>query len=83
MSGLPPLDVHDHKMLPAVYRRSDIARPANIAGRQSRQGLPEGQLVPVGGGAEDTRYTRPRNNSPMVVRTGSSRLKGMIVDVWA
>jgi hypothetical protein len=83
MSGLPPIDVRDSKMLPAVYRRSDIARSADVAGRQSPQGWQEGQLVAASDGAISSGYTHSRNNSPMVVKTGNSCPKGMIIDVWA
>jgi hypothetical protein len=82
MNGLPPIDAHDNKMLPVVYRRSDVARSANVGGRQSPQGRPEEQIVITNDGATSSGYTRSRNNLPAVVKTGNSRPKGMLVDVW-
>lgn len=83
MSGLPPIDVHDGKMLPAVYRRTDIVRSANVAGGQSSQGRAEGQIFAVNDGGNSNGYTRSGNNSPAVAKPGKSFPKGMIVDVWA
>jgi hypothetical protein len=83
MSGLPPIDAKDNTMLPAVYRRSDIVRSANVAGRPS---LPEGQDAQVflsNDGVNSGVYKRSRNDSPVVVKTGNPFLKGMIIDVWA
>ena len=77
MSGLPPLDYHDSKMLPAVYRRSDITRTVNGAGRQ-----PEGQIVAANDGVTNSGHTRSRTNSPAAVRRGNSCTKGMMIDVW-
>ena len=83
MSSLPPIDVRDNKMLPAVYRRSDIVRSAHVAGGQSPQGWQEGQLVAANDVTISSGYTRSRNNSPTVVKTGNPCPKGMIIDVWA
>ncbi len=83
MSSLPPIDGHDNKMLPAVYRRSDIIRSANAAGRQSPPGRQEGQIGVTNNEVNSSGYTRSRNDSPAVVRTGNPCPKGMIIDVWA
>jgi hypothetical protein len=84
MSGLPPIDVHDGKMLPAVYRRTDIARSANVAGGSPPRGRSEGQMVVADGGGTSKGYTRSGSNSPPAVsKPGNSLPKGMIVDVWA
>ncbi len=83
MSGLPPIDVHDNKMLPAVYRRSDIIRSANVTGRQSLRGSPEGQIGAANDSVNDSGgYTRSRNDSPAVIKPGNPCPKGMIIDVW-
>jgi hypothetical protein len=81
MSGLPPIDVHDSKMLPAVYRR-DITRSVNVAGRQFFPGQPEGQIVAANDGVVSSGYTRSRNNSPAAAKPGNSCPKGMMIDVW-
>lgn len=84
MSGLPPIDVHDNKMLPVVYRRSDIIQSANVTGRQSPRGWPEGQIVAVNDGVNGSAgYTRSRSDSSAVVKPGTPCPKGMIIDVWA
>jgi len=84
MSSLPPIDVHDTKMLPVVYRRSDIIRSANVTGRQSPRGWPEGQILAANDGVNSSGgYTRSRNDSPTVVKPGNPCPKGMIIDVWA
>jgi hypothetical protein len=83
MSGLRSIDVRDNKMLPTVYRRSDITRSANIASRLPPQGWQEGQLVAANDDAISNGYTRSRNNSPLAVKTGNPCPKGMIIDVWA
>jgi hypothetical protein len=80
MNGLPPIDSHDNKMLPAVYRRSDVARSANVGGRHSPQGRPDGQTVIANDGATSSGYTRSLNNSPAV--PGNACPKGVLVDVW-
>ncbi len=82
MSSSPPIDVHDSKMLPAVYRRSDITRSVNVAGRRSFPGRPEGQIIPANDSITSGGYTRSRNNSPAVVKPGNFCPKGMIIDVW-
>jgi hypothetical protein len=83
MSGLPPIDLHDNEMLPAVYRHSEIIRSANVAGRQPSQGRIEGQIVVTNNSVNSGGYTRSRDNSPMLVKQGNSCPKGMIIDVWA
>ena len=84
MSRLPPVDVHDNKMLPAVYRRSDVVRSANVVGRQSSHGRQEGQIVATNhNDVNNSGYTRSRNNSTIMVKTGNSCPKGVIIDVWA
>jgi hypothetical protein len=83
MSGLPPVDAHDNKLLPAVYRRSDTARAANVAGRQSPPEQRDGNVALASDGADSSVYKRSRNHSPVEVKTGNSCPKGLIVDVWA
>jgi hypothetical protein len=83
MSGLPPIDVHDSKMLPAVYRRSDITRSVNVAGRQAFLGRSERQIVAANDDPMSSGYTRSRSNSPVAVKPGNSCPKGMMIDVWA
>ena len=82
MSSLPPIDVHESKMLPAVYRRSDITRAVKVAGRQSFPGRPAGQIVAANDGVISSGYARSRNNAPAVVKPGNFCPKGMIIDVW-
>ncbi|MHB8770833.1 MAG: hypothetical protein ACYC7J_07555 [Syntrophales bacterium] len=82
MSGLPPVDTRDDKMLPAVYRRSDIVRSANVAARRPSPGRPDGRSIAAADGAAGGGYTRQPSSSSATVGTGASR-KGMIVDVWA
>ena len=84
MSSLPPIDGHDNKMLPAVYRRSDIIRSVNVTGRQSPRGWSEGQIISANDGADRSGgYTRSRNDSPAVIKPGNPCPKGMLIDVWA
>ena len=83
MNGLPPIDVNDHKMLPAVYRRSDIIRSTNATARQSFPERPDGHVALANDEINSNVYNRSRNNSPVVVKASSSYRKGLIVDVWA
>ncbi len=83
MSSLPPIDVHDSKMLPAVYRRNDIIRSANAAVRQSPHEQPEGRVIGADDGLNAHGYTRSGSTAPAAVRSGNACPKGMIVDVWA
>jgi hypothetical protein len=78
MSGLPPINLHSDKMLPAVYRRSDIPRQVTVTGKQSLAGPPGDQLIDV----SNNGYTRLQKNSAPPVAHGATHPKGMIIDVW-
>ncbi len=82
MSGLSPIDTRDDKMLPAVYRRSDIVQRANVAARRPSPERPEGKSLAATDGAASGGYTRKPSSSAATVGAGPPR-KGMIVDVWA
>jgi hypothetical protein len=82
MSSLPPLDVHADKMLPTVYRRSDIVRPATVAGRQTLQRPSDGQIIAMNNSRINSDYSNLRRNSPAAAAPGTSCPKGMIIDVW-
>lgn len=79
MSGLPPINLHSDKMLPAVYRRSDITRQVTVTGKQSLPGPPGEQLIKV----SNNGYKHLRKNPTAPVEPGAAYPKGMIVDVWA
>lgn len=83
MSSLPPIDVQDSKMLPAVYRRNDIIRSANAAARQSPRERPEGRIIRADDGLNGHGYTRSGSTAPAAVRSGNACPKGVLVDVWA
>ena len=78
MSGLPPINLHSDKMLPAVYRRSDITRQVTITGQQSSPGPRGEQLVDV----SNNGYKRLRKNCAAPVSPGSAYPKGIIIDLW-
>ncbi len=78
MSGLPPINHPSEKMLPAVYRRADVARPATIMEKRSLQGAPGEQLVDI----SNNGYRPLRKNSAALVEPGSAYPKGMVIDVW-
>jgi hypothetical protein len=78
MSGLPPINLHSDKMLPAVYRRSDITRQVTIAGKQFLPGPPGDQLVDV----SNNGYIRLRKSCAAPVEPGAAHPKGMLIDVW-
>jgi hypothetical protein len=82
MSSLPPLDVHADKMLPMVYRRSDIVRSATVVGRQTLQRSSDGQIIAMNNGRINIDYSNLRCNSPAAAAPGTSCPKGMIIDVW-
>jgi hypothetical protein len=79
MSGLPPINLHNDNMLPAVYRRSDIARQVSVTGKPSLPGSAGEELVDV----SNNGYTRLRKNRAAPVASAAASPKGMIVDVWA
>lgn len=81
MSGLSPVDVRDDKMLPAVYRRSDIVRQGNAAARRPAQGRPEGLVGEAPEATTGSGYARRARSSSATTGTVSSR-KGLLVDVW-
>lgn len=82
MSGLSPIDTRDDKMLPAVYRRSDIVQRANVSARRPSPEQPERKSVAAADGAAGGGYTRKPSSSSATVGAGTPR-KGVIVDVWA
>ena len=83
MSSMPPIDSHGREMLPAVYRRTDIVRSANVAGGHPLPRRQEGKIVTANDDAPGSGYTRSGNNPAAAARPGDSCSKGMIVDVWA
>lgn len=78
MSVLAPNSLGSNKMLPAVYRRSDITRQVTIADKQPVPGLSGEQLIDVTNGG----YKPLRKNCAVPVGPGTSYPKGMIIDVW-
>ncbi len=78
MSGLPPINLQRDKMLPAVYRRTDITRQVIATGNQSVPGPSGGHLVDV----SNNGYKRLSKNCAAPIEPGAVYSKGMIVDVW-
>ena len=81
MNSLPPLNVYDDKMLPAVVRR-DVYRPPAVAGNRSLRGRSDEQIVALNDQISRQGYARLQNNRAPAVKSGACS-KGMIIDVWA
>lgn len=78
MSGLPPINLQGDKMLPAVYRRTDITRQVVVTGNQTLPG-PSGEH-PVN--VSNNGYNRLSKNCVAPTESGAVCPKGMIIDVW-
>ena len=78
MNGLPPINHQSDKMLPAVYRRTDITRQVIITGKQPLPGSSSGHLVDV----SNNGYKRLSKNCAAPIEPGAVYPKGMIIDVW-
>lgn len=78
MGGLPPINLQSDKMLPAVYRRTDITRQVITTGNQSLPAPSGEHLVAV----SNNGYKRLPKNCAAPIAPGAVYPKGMIIDVW-
>jgi hypothetical protein len=78
MSGLRPINLQSDKMLPAIYRRTDITRQVIMTGKQSLSGPSGEHLI----GVSNNGYKRVQKNCAAPIDPGPIFPKGMIIDVW-